>query len=245
MAGYYARNLSAELLERCYEIAPPRVQQYLQAEIQFVVDRLPGDAIVLDIGCGYGRAMVHFAASAAFVVGIDTSRPSLRYARRLLDATPNCLLACMSAGRIDFVDGSFDAVVCIQNGLSAFHIDRERIVREALRVTRPGGTAYFSTYSDRFWEHRLEWFELQASAGLIGPIDRERTENGLIVCTDGFEATTVRPAEFRELVAHANAELEVVEVDESSTFYVLSTGRRQLKEQHRSTRVAAPSEATA
>jgi 2-polyprenyl-6-hydroxyphenyl methylase/3-demethylubiquinone-9 3-methyltransferase len=245
MAGYYARNLSAESLAYCYEIAPPRVQQYLRAEIEFVVGRLPSDAIVLDVGCGYGRTMVHFAAAAAFVVGIDTSRPSLRYAHKLLDATPNCLLACMNAGRITFVDGSFNAVVCIQNGLSAFHIDRERIVREALRATRPGGTVYFSTYSDRFWEHRLEWFELQASAGLIGPLDRERTGNGRIVCTDGFEATTVRPAEFRKLVAHANAELEVIEVDESSIFYVLSTGRTPLKERHPSPRVAARSEATA
>jgi 2-polyprenyl-6-hydroxyphenyl methylase/3-demethylubiquinone-9 3-methyltransferase len=222
MPGYYARKLAAESLRHCYEIAPPRVQEYFRAEIEFVVRRLASDAIVLDLGCGYGRTMIHFAATAAFVMGIDTSRLSLLDARKFLDATPNCLLARMDAGRLDFVDGSFDAVVCLQNGLSAFHVDQKRVVKEALRVTRPGGTAYFSTYSDRFWEHRLEWFEMQALAGLIGPLDRERTRDGLIVCTDGFEATTVRPAEFQELVAHVNAGLEVVEVDESSVFYVLS-----------------------
>ncbi len=244
MAGYYASKLSAESLRHCYEIAPPRVQQYLRAEVEFVSSRLPSDAIVLDLGCGYGRTMIHFAAAAAFVVGIDTSRPSLREAHELLGAAPNCLLARMDASRIEFVDGSFDVVVCIQNGLSAFHVDREKVVGEALRVTRPGGTAYFSTYSDRFWEHRLEWFELQASAGLIGPLDRERTGNGRIVCTDGFEAETVRPAEIRSLVAQAAAELEVVEVDESSIFYVLSKPR-SLKKRCHATRVAAGSKVTA
>jgi 2-polyprenyl-6-hydroxyphenyl methylase/3-demethylubiquinone-9 3-methyltransferase len=222
MAGYYATKLSAESLRRCYEIAPPRVQQFLRAEIEFVANRLAGHAIMLDLGCGYGRTMIHFAAAAAFVVGIDTSRPSLDLAKKLLAGTPNCLLARMDASRTDFVDGSFDAVVCIQNGLSAFHADRERVVAEALRVTRPGGTAYFSSSSDRFWEDRLDWFELQAAAGLIGPIDRERTGDGVIVCSDGFEAETIRPAEFRKLVTHANAELEIIEVDESSIFYVLS-----------------------
>jgi 2-polyprenyl-6-hydroxyphenyl methylase/3-demethylubiquinone-9 3-methyltransferase len=245
MPGCYARELAVESLRHCYEIAPPRVQQYFRAEIEFVVGRLASDAIVLDVGCGYGRTMIHFAAAAAFVMGIDTSRLSLRDAHRQLGATPNCLLERMDAGRLGFVDESVDVVVCLQNGLSGFHVDQKRVVREALRMTRPGGTAYFSTHSDRFWERRLEWFALQASAGLIGPLDRERTRDGMIVCTDGSEVTTVRPEEFQELAAHANAGLEVVEVDESSVFYVLSKGRRPVTERHYSPRVAARSNVTA
>ncbi|MGD1011431.1 MAG: class I SAM-dependent methyltransferase [Acidimicrobiales bacterium] len=227
MPGYYARKLAAESLRRCYEIAPPRVQQYFRAEIDFAVARLGSDDIVLDLGCGYGRTMIQLAEAAAFVVGVDTSRRSLLDARKFLDAKPNCLLARMDASHLDFVEGSFDAVVCLQNGLSAFHVDKGKVVREALRVTRPGGSAYFSTYSDRFWEHRLAWFEQQASAGLVGPLDRERTRDGVVACTDGFESTTVRPVEFRELVAHLDAGLEIVEVDESSVFYVLSKARER------------------
>ena len=32
MKGYYSECLSAERLQRCYEIAPPRVKQYLAAD---------------------------------------------------------------------------------------------------------------------------------------------------------------------------------------------------------------------
>ena len=34
MGGYYENYLSADRLRLCYEIAPPRVQRYLEAEIQ-------------------------------------------------------------------------------------------------------------------------------------------------------------------------------------------------------------------
>ena len=53
---YYSDNLAAERLKRCYDIAPPRVRQYLQAELDFVLDRVrPGD-VILDLGRGYGGA---------------------------------------------------------------------------------------------------------------------------------------------------------------------------------------------
>jgi hypothetical protein len=50
-----AKGLSGVRLQRCYKIAPPRVQQYLEAEVAFVLSHLhPGDE-VLELGCGYGR----------------------------------------------------------------------------------------------------------------------------------------------------------------------------------------------
>ncbi len=221
MSGYYDKELAASSLERCYELAPPRVQQYLRAEVDFVVSRLRLTDLVLDLGCGYGRTLPDLARAAAFVVGIDTSEPSLALARERLGAYPNVLLTRMNASDLAFVDGSFDAVVCVQNGISAFHNDQRELVREALRVLKAGGTAVFSSYSDRFWEHRLAWFEAQAAEGLIGGIDRQRTGNGVIVCADGLTLTAVGPAEFAGLIAGLGAELESTEVDESSWCYVL------------------------
>ena len=58
----------------------------------------------------------------------------------------------------------------------------------ALKV--PGGRALFSSYSPKFWEHRLSWFREQADKGLLGAIDEEKTRDGLIVCRDGFVART-------------------------------------------------------
>jgi len=92
------------------------------------------------------------------------------------------------------------------------------LVRESLRVTKPGGTVLFSSYSDRFWEDRLHWFQLQSEAGLLGEIDHEKTGDGVIVCKDGFTATTVEPEEFFSLVEGIDIDTRIVEVDKSSLF---------------------------
>lgn len=94
-----------------------------------------------------------------------------------------------------------------------------KIIEEAIRVTRLGGTVLFSSYSERFWKHRLEWFRLQAKYELIGEIDEDATGNGVIVCKDGFKAVTVGPKDFLSLISGLNIHLIITEVDDSSIFY--------------------------
>jgi 2-polyprenyl-6-hydroxyphenyl methylase/3-demethylubiquinone-9 3-methyltransferase len=218
MTGYYDEKLSALKLKRCYEIAPARIRQYLEAELGQVLSKLNADSIVLEMGCGYGRIMPALAEEARHVTGIDTSTESLALAAKALHGTANCSLAAMDASRTGFRGSAFDVVVCIQNGISAFHVDQQRLIREAVRVTKPGGAAMFSSYSDDFWDDRLRWFELQAGEGLLGEIDYEETRDGVIVCRDGFTATTVRADQFQELTEGLNAYIKIYEVDRSSVF---------------------------
>ena len=218
MQGYYSAKLSGERLRQCYELASARVRQYLEAEIAFVLSRLrPADS-VLELGCGYGRVALCLADVAARVVGIDTSSESLVLARRLAGPGSRCDFEQMDASAPTFPDGMFDAVVCVQNGICAFAVEPERLVREALRVARPGGRALFSSYSDAFWSERLGWFEAQSAAGLMGAIDHEHTGNGTIVCSDGFRAGTYGADSFRALCRGLGVEPVITTVDESSVF---------------------------
>jgi 2-polyprenyl-6-hydroxyphenyl methylase/3-demethylubiquinone-9 3-methyltransferase len=219
MSDYYSKHLTAEGLSACYEIAPPRVRQYLRAEIEFVAEHLsPGDQ-VLELGCGYGRFLQPLAARAKLLVGIDTSPTSLQLGRRLLSGAANCRLLRMTARSLGFRDSLFDVVLCVQNGLSAFHLDPRTVVAECLRVARPGGRVLLSSYSPKFWEHRLEWFRLQAACGQLGEIDEAATGNGVIVCKDGFHARTISGEEFAMLASSfAIKSWGIQEVDESSVF---------------------------
>lgn len=218
MSSYYEDKLSAVRLKRCYELAPPRVRQYLEAEIDYVLRKIrPGD-IVLELGCGYGRILPPLAQKARMVIGIDTSLASLVLGREILFGISNCRLLNMDAVQLAFCDRVFDCVVCIQNGISAFHVNRQDLIRESVRVTKLDGTVLFSSYSDKFWEDRLNWFQLQSEAGLLGEIDHEKTRDGMIVCKDGFTATTVRSHQFLALTAELNLNTKIVEVDESSLF---------------------------
>jgi len=231
--AYYEKKLSGERMRECYRIAPPRVRQYLDAEIAHVLERLRSRgsggsrgavlergsrAVVLELGCAYGRVMTELAKVADRVVGIDTASGSLRLGRELVGSGSRYEFLEMDAVRMAFPDGCFDAVVCIQNGICAFNVDKVRLVREAVRVTRPCGIVLFSSYAGRFWDHRLEWFRVQSEAGLLGEIDEERTRDGVIVCKDGFSSGMMTPSDFRELCAGLDLDCTITGVDNSSTF---------------------------
>jgi 2-polyprenyl-6-hydroxyphenyl methylase/3-demethylubiquinone-9 3-methyltransferase len=217
--SYYSDKLSAEKLRQCYQIAPLRVKQYSNAEIQYVLDKIKPSDIILELGCGYGRVLRKLYKKAKKVIGIDISKSSLELAKKLLKGNLNCQLFQMSAINLEFPNNFFDVVICIQNGISAFNVDKEDLIREAVRVTRKGGLVLFSTYSDKFWEERLNWFILQSKAGLIGEIDLTETHNGIIVTKDGFKVTTIRPTEFTSLASKLNINLKIEEIDNSSIFY--------------------------
>lgn len=218
MTGYYAQNLSGRRLMQCYEVASPRVKRYLEAEIRHILSRLGPKDSVLELGCGYGRVALRLAGNERHVVGIDTAEESLALARELASPDCRCEFVKMNALNLLYPAGTFDAVVCVQNGICAFGVDQESLLREALRYARAGGILLFSSYSDRFWKHRLEWFQSQAAAGLLGPGDLEASRGGTIVCTDGFRAARVTPEAWRALCARAGVDCRIIEVDGSSVF---------------------------
>jgi SAM-dependent methyltransferase len=218
MKSYYSSFLGGQRLKKCYDIAPLRIRRYLNAEVCFVLDRISPEGWTLDLGCGYGRIIPDLLGKARRVVGIDNSRPNLKFAGHYLKEHTGFHLLAMDAARLGFPSGIFSNVVCIQNGISAFGVDPKQLVKEAVRVTRRKGTVLFSTYADAFWEDRLDWFRLQAKHGLVGEIDEEKTVRGLIVCRDGFRATTISVDSFFELTRGLDAEVKTEEVDGSSLF---------------------------
>ncbi len=223
MQNYYADKLNSAKLFQVYDTGIERVRQYLEAEIDFVRKDLRGHERILELGAGYGRIMKKLAPHAGSIVGIDISEDSIAFGKEYLKDSPNCSLLVMDAHRIEY-KGEFDVVICLQNGLSAMKGDPLDLVRRAMAALVPGGRAYFSSYSPRFWAHRLAWFEEQASRGLLGEIDREKTRDGKIVCKDGFTATTFSAADLAELGNRAGCACRIEEVDESSLFAVFEKG---------------------
>jgi 2-polyprenyl-6-hydroxyphenyl methylase/3-demethylubiquinone-9 3-methyltransferase len=221
--SYYWEKLSANRLKNCYEIASPRIQQYLDAEVSYVLKKIQSDDCVLELGCGYGRILPSITQKANLVIGIDTSLQSLLLARETTRNIRNCYLMQMNAIQLAFPDQIFNVVICIQNGISAFHVNMMDLIRESIRVTKPGGTVLFSSYSDKFWNHRRHWFQLQSDAGLIGEIDNDKTKDGVIVCKDGFTTSTVRPEQFISLTSEFNVKTKIIEVDQSSLFCEIVT----------------------
>ena len=215
---YYKTRLSANRLLKCYEIAPPRIKQYLNAEIQFVIDKVRGAILALELGCGYGRALKAVSPFVSTIVGNDISKESLELAKSYMKPSRNYRLFQMDASNMAFRPCVFDAVFCVQNGISAFGVEKKRLISESIRVAKNNGLILFSSYSPKIWKDRLDWFKKQSKIGLLGEIDEEKTRDGTIMCKDGFKATTISGHQFTELFREFGLDVSIIEVDESSIF---------------------------
>ena len=218
----YSKNLFAVKLKRAYETAPSRIQQYLNAELVYVLDQIKPSDTVLELGCGYGRVLKRIAEKATTVVGIDISEASLEFAKDYLRGIPNIQMHFMTARNIKFPEQTFDVVLGIQNALSATKIDPPLLLSQALRVTKTGGKIILSSYSEKIWEERLKWFIRQAEEGLLGDIDYDKTGNGVITCKDGFRATTFTKEDFTHLIDTLELKAKIQEIDDSCIFCVIT-----------------------
>lgn len=101
---------------------------------------------VLDVACGTGilaREAAKRVGKDGMVAGVDPSPGMLAVARRL---APTVDWRQGTAESLPFQDGSFDAVVS-QFGLMLFE-DRQRAVRETLRVLPSGGRFAVCVWND-------------------------------------------------------------------------------------------------
>lgn len=219
MDNYYAEKLNSQKLFQVYETQIPRVKQYLQAEVDFVKENLSDTQSVLELGAGYGRIVRQLAPYCGSIVGMDISVESVELGREYLKDCPNARMVAMDVHRMEFPN-PFDVVLCLQNGLSAMRADAT-VINKILEVLAPGGTAYFSSYSSNFWDFRVKWFEEQASKGLLGELDYDKTQNGVIICKDGFKAMTHSPEDFQKIGENSGYPYKIQEVDESSLFLII------------------------
>ena len=147
MKNYYSNSLNSSNLKKCYEIAPDRVNQFLEAEISFVANKCSQDDILLDLGCGYGRVSFRLLEKVNRIIGIDYSAENIHLANELLGKNDKCEFIKMDAADLKFDNNIFDIVICVQNGISAFKVDPVRLMNESIRVTKKGGMVLFSSYS--------------------------------------------------------------------------------------------------
>lgn len=133
------------------------------------IDRLhivPGDR-VLDLGCGPGDGAAHIHEAGGTAIGLDYSMGMLRSARRAPALSGRLLRG--EAGRLPFVDGAFDKLVCT----NSFHHYPEHLaaLREMRRVLRPGGAL---SLVDPRRDHLFGWFAIDLVENAVFGLDEVR-----------------------------------------------------------------------
>jgi arsenite methyltransferase len=99
------------------------------------------DTYVLEIGCGVGMTTCHLAGRyGCRVVGVDISDGMIDWSRKRAKRKgleDRIEFRTADAQDLPFEDALFDAV--ISESVTAFPADKQKVVSEYVRVTRPGG----------------------------------------------------------------------------------------------------------
>ena len=135
------------------------LRQYLYEKIG-----LAGAHRILDVGCGPGALLPELAhATPAAVHGLDLSLPALKQAAT---HAPNAALTCADAHTLPYPDNIFDVSLC--HYLLLWVHNPAHVLREMLRITRPGG--YVLALAEPDYTHRND-----APAALV-PLGKLQTE---------------------------------------------------------------------
>ncbi|WP_234440421.1 bifunctional 2-polyprenyl-6-hydroxyphenol methylase/3-demethylubiquinol 3-O-methyltransferase UbiG [Streptomyces rimosus] len=106
--------------------------------IAALLERLPGGADVLDLGCGCGVPVARDLSGAGHaVVGVDVSEVQVRRARGLV---PRARFRRADAVDADFPSASFDAVVCLYMLIHLPLAEQPVLLSRIAGWLRPGGT---------------------------------------------------------------------------------------------------------
>jgi len=119
----------------------------------------------LDIGCGPGTFIGSLAAGAQESLGIDIAAPQIAYAEAHYGG-PGRSFKTIPAGALPFAPASFDAVTLIE---LIEHLPRptnRELLREALRMLKPGGKVFVSTPN-----YRSAWPLVERLVSRAGGVD--------------------------------------------------------------------------
>ena len=105
---------------------------------------------LLEIGCGAGIDLVHFASGGAKVTGIDLSKTAIDLAcQNFEQSEKNADLRVMNGESMQFADDTFDVVYA--HGVLQYTADPVKMIDEIHRVLRPGGEAILMVYNKYSW----------------------------------------------------------------------------------------------
>jgi SAM-dependent methyltransferase len=137
---------------------------------------------VLDVGCGVGSLALTIADAfpATRVTGVDPSAMFVRHAQTLA-RHEQLRFQVGDAQALEFPDATFDAV--LSQLVLNFVPDRERALREMMRVTKPGGVVAAAVwdYGDGMRMLRVFWDEAVA----LDPPLAARDERRMPLCNRG------------------------------------------------------------
>lgn len=128
-------------------------------DVRFIEEMVPQPGRMLDLGCGTGRHLAHFAARGWKVTGVDLSEPMLAHSAKKLRGMKDARWELFRADLLDLSflqENSFEAVICMFSTLGMLPTAdaRARALCQATRRLAPRGRLIVHVHNRL---HYLRW----------------------------------------------------------------------------------------
>jgi 2-polyprenyl-3-methyl-5-hydroxy-6-metoxy-1,4-benzoquinol methylase len=180
-----------------------QVGRSLLIPFQQLVDYLPTQGSLLDLGCGHGLflALAKQKHPALQVIGLDLSEEKIAAARKAFSASGYTILHMDVQNAADLYEPSVD-VISIIDVLYLIPIDQwDNILKRCYNCLKPGGKILLKEMNRSItWKFALLYIEETIVVKMLG-------------LTLGKEFTFPRPEEIRHLLVNAGFEVEEIALD--------------------------------
>ena len=152
---------------------------------------------VLDVACGTGRAMaqIHQAHPSLRLTGLDLSPYYVQHARTMLADIADASFVAENAEAMPFRDGWFDVVTCVYLFHELPRNARRNVLREMLRVLRPGGLCVIEDSAQRVDSPEMMFFLERFPEDFHEPFYADYLDDDLAIAARdvGFEDASAEP----------------------------------------------------
>ena len=191
-----------QIVEAGYDAVADRYAEWSQNEItgspaiaylEKLLAMLPGDAAVLELGCGNGEPAARMLAPGRQYTGVDISAEQLRRAQELV---PSGSFVKADYTKLDFPRSSVDAVVALY---TFGHVPLDELPGLLSRIAswlRPGGHLLATAGSRAHPDGTYDWlgvpmffsgFDVDTNLRLLSEADLELLEHEVVCQDEGDE----------------------------------------------------------
>jgi ubiquinone/menaquinone biosynthesis C-methylase UbiE len=205
----YLSSRSAEVYDAGVELlfmgtADVMRRQVIPPISRFLKSEGTKNARILDVACGTGRTLKQLSTAhpTQHYYGIDMSPYYLKSARRLLRDRERMSLVAENGESMPYRDGYFDVVTSTYLFHELPRRNRRNVMKEMLRVLRPGGLLVIEDSAQLSESAELGYFLSKFPAELHEPFFEDYLEDDLAAAMveSGFEDPTTERAYLAKVV---------------------------------------------
>jgi SAM-dependent methyltransferase len=135
----FSRRMLEQHLSQAHDWASRRFA-VIDRQVDWLARQLPGQARILDLGCGPGFYTQRLARLGHACTGIDFSPASIAYAKEQAQAEQLPIDYILDDLRRHEIQGEFDLIMMLFGEINTFReSDAETILAKAVRQLQPGG----------------------------------------------------------------------------------------------------------